>query len=477
MTTPVVFNPKLTLAGQAAAINASRTGVQLAITSVAFGTGIYDPTGNETALTNEVKRVSILAGAMVTPYQARITAVWEGATDDYPINEIGFFAGSTLIAVWSRSSGGPLGYKTPGIDFVLFNDLRFVGIPAGSIVIQVDESGGSAALAALGAHEAATDPHPGYVRKAKFPDAQAFLWCTIDETSTANAIRLTTDAIVTVSSYARGQEFRFKAAAKNTGSVTVNVSGLGPVLVKKNGGVALDAGDIAAGGVYSLSYDGANFFITGGVFGAAMDDHLAAADPHSQYVLKSRFPDATEYLWCATTGSTANALVLTTDSSVSLDAYGTGGKRFVFQAALANTGAVTVKINGKAVKNVTKNGANPLELGDIQAGAIYELIYDGTRFQIAGGVGGAALKTFDEYNFTATDGQTTFSFTYTPGSVLVFRNGVAVGFTGTNGSSINLSSACVLNDKVRAIAFTNFNLANAYTKRQARTRMYFMGQF
>lgn len=143
-----VFKPVTTEAGKAAAINASATGVQVAITAVSFGTGIYEPTGYEEALSNEVKRVSIAAGSIVADNQARITAVWESDTDNYPIHEVGFWAGDVLFSVWSRSSGVPLGYKTPGADFILMNDLKFVGIPSDSVTIQVDSSGVSAATRA-----------------------------------------------------------------------------------------------------------------------------------------------------------------------------------------------------------------------------------------------------------------------------------------------------------------------------------------
>lgn len=267
MTTTVVLNPKITAAGQAAAIAADGAGLQLAITHVAFGTGAYDPIGTEVALQDEVKRVTIPSGAMVTPTQARITAIWESETDNSAINEIGFFAGATLFAVWSRSAGGPLGYKTPGVDFVLFHDLKISGVPAGSIAIQVEETAGGVALAALGAHEAAPDPHAQYVLESAFPDAQALLACAVG--GTANAITLTPPTGVVVAAYSTHQKFSFIASADNTGAVTVNVAGKGVKAVKKNGSVALDAGDIKAGAIYEIIYDGTNFQLAGGVGGGA----------------------------------------------------------------------------------------------------------------------------------------------------------------------------------------------------------------
>jgi hypothetical protein len=158
----VIFNPTVTAAGLAAAMNADTTGIDLAITHVAFGTGAYDPTGAEPALVAEQKRVAIGGGSLVAPTQARILAIWSSAVDVCAISEVGFFAGDILFAVWSRATGGPIGYKTTGVDFVMFNDIKFDGIPAGSITVSIDSSGTPAALAAIIQHETAGDPHAQY---------------------------------------------------------------------------------------------------------------------------------------------------------------------------------------------------------------------------------------------------------------------------------------------------------------------------
>lgn len=259
----ISFNPTITSAGEAAAINASNNGVELAITHVSFGTASYIPNGSEVALRTEVFRTTIAAGAMVTPNQCRITAVWSSDTDNYPVNEVGFWADSVLFAVWSRETGGPLGYKTPGVDFVLFNDLKFTSLPPNSITIVVDGGSGGAALAALAAHEGATDPHPGYVRKALFPEAQKYLWCGVAG-GTANALALTLPSGVSAAAYVAGMSFRFKAQSTNTGAVTVSVAGLGNKPILKHGGVPLSSGDIQAGQVVEIVYDGLNFNRTGG---------------------------------------------------------------------------------------------------------------------------------------------------------------------------------------------------------------------
>lgn len=76
-------------------------------------------------------------------------------------------------------------------------------------------------------------------------------------------------------------------------------------------------------------------------------------------------------------------------SSPLITAY-TSGMNFRFIAAAANTAAVTININGLGAVALTKSGAQPLEAGDIAAGAAIQVHYDGTNFQLVSGAGGGA---------------------------------------------------------------------------------------
>lgn len=77
--------------------------------------------------------------------------------------------------------------------------------------------------------------------------------------SGTNTVTGSTAASSAVSAYAAGQVFRFVAAGANTGAVTLNVNGLGAKTVTKRGATALAAGDIAAGSVVTVVYDGTQF--------------------------------------------------------------------------------------------------------------------------------------------------------------------------------------------------------------------------
>lgn len=61
--------------------------------------------------------------------------------------------------------------------------------------------------------------------------------------------------------YAAGQELDIEANFTNTGSATINVSTLGAKTIKDNNGSALVGGEIVSGQIYTLQYDGTDFFI------------------------------------------------------------------------------------------------------------------------------------------------------------------------------------------------------------------------
>jgi len=85
------------------------------------------------------------------------------------------------------------------------------------------------------------------------------------DTGAANAYVMTTAP--SLAGIPVGTTFNFQAAHANTGTSTLNVDGMGAITIKKNGGTGgsvgsnLAAGDIAAGQIVSVSYDGTNFQI------------------------------------------------------------------------------------------------------------------------------------------------------------------------------------------------------------------------
>lgn len=102
-----------------------------------------------------------------------------------------------------------------------------------------------------------------------------------------------------------------------------------------------------------------------------------------------------------------------TGTKAGLEAYA-ANQFFVVRFINANTGAVTLNINGLGAVSVRKNVSENLTSGDILAGQAYVLVHDGTNFQITGAVGsgeGGATSFLD-----LTD--TPSSYEYNEGAVL-----------------------------------------------------------
>ena len=95
-----------------------------------------------------------------------------------------------------------------------------------------------------------------------------------------NAKTITLDPAPT--SYYDGLCFAFKNATQNTGAVTINVNGLGAKAVKKPNGNDVAAGNLKAGSVYTVRYNGTNFILQGSdSSGNATPEHVLAGKTFS----------------------------------------------------------------------------------------------------------------------------------------------------------------------------------------------------
>jgi microcystin-dependent protein len=70
----------------------------------------------------------------------------------------------------------------------------------------------------------------------------------------------------------------------------------------------------------------------------------------------------------------------------------TAGQTFRFISAGANTTNVTLNINSLGAKAITKSGTTALVAGNISSGAAYEVVYDGTQFQLIGIFNGGSIS-------------------------------------------------------------------------------------
>lgn len=186
----------------------------------------------------------------------------------------------------------------------------------------------------------------------------------------------------------------------NTGAATLNINSLGAIAITKNGGGALVAGDIAANSAFRLWYNGTSFEVVGKVGGAGGGATLF-------YANKSFFPsvgDADKVYYNKSTGlsylyDTTNNVYVDADLRLNYAiASGTNtytatipglstlsaGNTLKIKFTNANTGASTLNPNSLGAISILKNGSSPVGVGDIPAGSIITLVYDGTNFQIQG---------------------------------------------------------------------------------------------
>ena len=166
MPTSVPVQPTITEAGLAAIFNAQSTGVEFALTHIAFGTAQYNPDGTETALQAEKVRVTIAGGGRISPTQIQIYAIAQAvAGSPFFVGEVGFFGddGTTLLAVYS-STATPNLFLSDTVSTSVSYALGLAALPASSVTVTIDPSA-SAALLIIGEHVAEADPHPQYVEK------------------------------------------------------------------------------------------------------------------------------------------------------------------------------------------------------------------------------------------------------------------------------------------------------------------------
>lgn len=140
--------------------------------------------------------------------------------------------------------------------------------------------------------------------------------------------------------------------------------------------------------------------------------------------------------YVADTG-TADAYLIA--PSPAIVAYVTG-QVFTFKATNANTTTSTVNVNSLGVKTIKKLGGTDLASGDIGAGMIVQIEYDGTNFQMLNPVGNAPATSADflsklRFGGTGADGALSISSGTTTidcaGASVVVKNYSSISITGT----------------------------------------------
>lgn len=189
------------------------------------------------------------------------------------------------------------------------------------------------------------------------------------DSGSANAYVVTLSPVP--SSLSTGFPVRFKAGNTNTGASTLNVNALGAVAIHRQDGSALQAGDITAGQMVYTSFDGTYFqLLWAGV---------------SQVQLQSQTGN-----YAVDTGA-ANALVVAPTPAVTALV---AGLTLRVQVKAANSGATTIAVSGLAAVAVHQQDGNPLQANALRPGGVFDLVYDGTAFQLQDGLFTGGYQVF-----------------------------------------------------------------------------------
>jgi hypothetical protein len=186
------------------------------------------------------------------------------------------------------------------------------------------------------------------------------------DVGTPNAYSITLNA--TIPAYVAGQQFTFRAINANTGSATLNVNHLGAKLIKlyRSGSLTtLASGDILAGQVVTVVYDGTQFIMTS----------PSANTVDSQNLVQASDVQKQTYTYWHNISETDSYAI---NPVPAVSSY-TDGQRWCIYTGVSNTGACSLSVNGLAsvpIKKMNPSGnLVDLQTGDILFGEIFEVIY------------------------------------------------------------------------------------------------------
>lgn len=222
-----------------------------------------------------------------------------------------------------------------------------------------------------------------------------------------------------ISAYTTGMLVAFKPDVTNIGASTVAMNSLAVKSIQKLSSgslVAVASGDLVAGVIYILRYNGTVFIVDPSSGGGGLVDPGSnglvvrtalnvttartmsagtgivatngdgvAGNPQNAVdtavMLSLAAAQANTFRYCLSATGNATATCTLTPS---LTAYTAGGC-FIFQNNFTNTTTYTVNIDGNGSKSIFGRAGGALAAGEITTGVPSTICYDGTQFIIQGG--------------------------------------------------------------------------------------------
>ena len=174
-----------------------------------------------------------------------------------------------------------------------------------------------------------------------------------------------------------GMVVRVKISNTNTGPSTFNLNGLGAHSVRRATGAVVNAGDIQAGQIAALGFDGTNWQLI---------NFLGFTSDTTVNNFTTQIPFAVD------TGA-VNALVGIFNPAITNLA---AGNPFLMKVTNTNTGPVSIKCNSLAAVQLIWPDQSQLAAGEIVNGGLIFMVFDGTKMQLLTVIhpGGAAPTTF-----------------------------------------------------------------------------------
>ena len=160
------------------------------------------------------------------------------------------------------------------------------------------------------------------------------------DTGSANAYAITPSPALT--QYITGMPFSFSAANANTGASTLDINGLGAKAIVLPNGAALAGGEIAAGRIVTVIYDGTNFQMISP--SASEGSSSLAANGYT------KLPSGLIIQWGTATTSGAGTVSITFPAAFPSSCYG------VFTQGVPSSGIAVCNVSSLTTSGFTATG-------------------------------------------------------------------------------------------------------------------------